>query len=556
MTAPSLDPRFALDVPRLIESRLLVQANSGGGKSWAIRRLLEQTWGACQHIVIDVEGEFHTLREQFDYVLAGQKGGDCPADTKSASLLARRLLELNVSAIVDIYELGTQRQRFVKLFLESLVNAPRELWHPALIVVDEAHMFCPETGHSESAGAVIDLMTRGRKRGFCGVLATQRIAKLHKDAAAEANNKLIGRSALDIDMKRAAAELGFTAREDMQRLRTLPAGVFYAFGPALGLEVVQIKVGSVATTHPKAGQRAAPPTPPKERIRKVLAQLADLPAEAATEATTAAELRTKVVELEARIAARPAPEIRVIERRILTEADIERLEIAVRDARAALDGFGVSADTLGMLLSDMQAAIHLAHQLPPAPTNGAPSQRAAVAYEHRPDHSSDPGDPRLTGPERRILEALVWMESIGQASPPIEAVAFLADYRPGGGAFNNCRGALRSKGLVDYPTPGSIALTAEGRAHAPHPPTVGSGAQLRATVLARLAGPERKLLEPLLAAYPGALTVGELAAEAGYEAGGGAFSNTRGRLRTLGLADYPRRGSVRAADLLFPEGHR
>ncbi|HEY1814850.1 MAG TPA: DUF87 domain-containing protein [Kofleriaceae bacterium] len=126
----SLGPDAPLNVDRLIESRLLVQANSGAGKSWALRRLLEQSYAHVPQIVIDVEGEFHTLREKFDYVLAGQKGGDCPADTKSAALLARRLLELNVSAIVDIYELGAHRARFVRLFLDALVNAPRELWHP------------------------------------------------------------------------------------------------------------------------------------------------------------------------------------------------------------------------------------------------------------------------------------------------------------------------------------------------------------------------------------------------------------------------------------------
>jgi hypothetical protein len=36
------DTRF-VDLDRLIESRLLVQANSGGGKSTLIRYLLEQT---------------------------------------------------------------------------------------------------------------------------------------------------------------------------------------------------------------------------------------------------------------------------------------------------------------------------------------------------------------------------------------------------------------------------------------------------------------------------------------------------------------------------------
>src|SRR5262245_43478774 len=141
MTKPTLGQGAPINIDKLVESRLLLQAHSGGGKSWAIRRLLEQTYGSVQQILLDVDGEFHTLREKFDYVLAGQKG-DCPADIKSAALLARRLLELNVSAIVDIYELGTQRKLFIKRFLDALVHAPRDLWHPALVIVDEAHMFC------------------------------------------------------------------------------------------------------------------------------------------------------------------------------------------------------------------------------------------------------------------------------------------------------------------------------------------------------------------------------------------------------------------------------
>lgn len=72
----------------LIESRLLIQSNSGGGKSWAIRRLLEQTYGQVQQIVLDLEGEFSTLRAKFDYIVAG-KDGDTPAHPSSAKLLAR-----------------------------------------------------------------------------------------------------------------------------------------------------------------------------------------------------------------------------------------------------------------------------------------------------------------------------------------------------------------------------------------------------------------------------------------------------------------------------------
>lgn len=130
-----------LDLDALVNSRLLIQANSGAGKSWCLRRLLEQTHGRIQHLVIDPEGEFSSLRERFDYVLAAKRDGDTLADPRSAKLLAERLLELGVSAILDIYDLAPHdRVRFVRSFLEALVDAPKQLWHPVLVVLDEAHV--------------------------------------------------------------------------------------------------------------------------------------------------------------------------------------------------------------------------------------------------------------------------------------------------------------------------------------------------------------------------------------------------------------------------------
>src|SRR5579885_1641201 len=161
-----LNSTITINLPKLIDSRLLVQANSGGGKSWAIRRIIDQSFGKVQIIVLDPEGEFTNLREKYDFVLAG-KGGDAPVESRSAALLAHRLLELKASAIVDLYELPPQeRKHFVRIFIDSMVNAPKELWHDCLVIIDEAHVFAPEKGESEAMGPVIDLATRGRKRGY------------------------------------------------------------------------------------------------------------------------------------------------------------------------------------------------------------------------------------------------------------------------------------------------------------------------------------------------------------------------------------------------------
>lgn len=286
-----LNDKITVNLSKLIESRMLIQANSGGGKSWAIRRIIEQAFGAVQIIVIDPEGEFANMREEFDFVYVG-KDGDAPAESRSAALLAHRLLELKASAIIDLYELPPQeRKHFVRLFCEAMVNAPKNLWHDALVIIDEAHIFAPEKGESEAMGAVIDLATRGRKRGYCAILATQRISKLNKDAAAECNNKLIGRTNLDIDRKRSAEELGFTTKEDVRSLRDLDPGEFYVFGSAISRDVVKAIVGDVKCKPPKRGVARRTVPAPSAQVKKILSKLADLPAEAAQEAQTTAELK-------------------------------------------------------------------------------------------------------------------------------------------------------------------------------------------------------------------------------------------------------------------------
>lgn len=298
-----------MDLPVLVKTRLLIQANSGGGKSYLLRKILEETHGKIQHIVLDMEGEFASLRERHDYILVG-KDGDIDISVKIAEMLARKILEINASAIIDLYELKHhERVLFVKRFLNAMVNAPKRLWHPCLVVVDEAHQFCPEKGKAESMPAVIDLATRGRKRGYVGVLATQRLSKLHKDVAAEMINKLIGRTGLDIDMKRASDELGFVSKQDMLELRNLEPGEFFAFGPAISKSIIKVNVGKVATTHPEAGfsmDIAVPPAP--ESIKKLLKSLEDLPQKAEEELKTVDDLKRKIRELKFELKKKPKPE--------------------------------------------------------------------------------------------------------------------------------------------------------------------------------------------------------------------------------------------------------
>ena len=501
-----------LNLERLLETRLLLQANSGGGKSWAIRRLLEQTHGQVQQIVLDVEDEFHTLREKFDYVLAGA-GGDCPADCRSAALLAKKLLELNVSAIIGIYELKAhERVRFVRLFLDAIINAPRALWHPVIVVVDEAHTYCPQVGSAESSGAVIDLMTRGRKRGFCGILATQRISKLHKDAAAEANNKLIGRSALDVDMKRAGDELGFSSREDQSKLRTLKPGDFFVFGPAVSDQVISMKVGAVQTVHPKAGQRFAAAPPPREKVKKILAQLADLPKEAEKEIQTIAILQAKVRELERGAKAIPQARAQIVTP--LGKEDkkaISELQRAISERDARLSKIAAIAGNPGKTHAIQKHRIEIKPLVYTAPASIGQSglKRMLIALAQR------------NGLSARQLGVRAGLSSKS-------------------GTFNTYLGQGRTNGWITGHRD-KLEVTEEGiktlGAYEPLP----QGPELLAYWLRELGqSGAARILSALSDAYPREISKHELGELSGMSANSGTFNTYLGRLRTLELVEGSR----------------
>ena len=50
-----------LDLEELLATRLLVQGNSGSGKSHLLRRLLEQSAPWVQQAIIDPEGDYEGL---------------------------------------------------------------------------------------------------------------------------------------------------------------------------------------------------------------------------------------------------------------------------------------------------------------------------------------------------------------------------------------------------------------------------------------------------------------------------------------------------------------
>lgn len=180
--------------------------------------------------------------------------------------------------------------------------------------------------------AVIGFPTRGRKRQFLSIFATQRPHKLALDARAEFLNRLVGMTFENDDLEVAAKMFGISRSETVDfnhKMRTMEAGNFFAFGRAICVETTLLKVGPVETSHEIQSAKhgfAAPPTP--EKIKRLLPQLADLPKEAEEQESDLAASRTKIKELERALAAaqREAPPAKVENKPIITAEQQKALD--------------------------------------------------------------------------------------------------------------------------------------------------------------------------------------------------------------------------------------
>lgn len=514
-----------IDVERFIETRAIIQANSGAGKSYSIRKLLEATHGKVQQIVLDMEGEFGTLRSKYDYILAG-KGGDIPADPRTAELLARKVLELEASLIVDLYELKKhERILFVKNFIDAMVNSPKELWHPVLIVIDEAHVFVPEKGESAAAGAVVDLATRGRKRGFCAVLATQRLSKLNKDVAAECLNKLIGRTSLDIDRKRAGDELGFIGAKDSISLRNLEPGNFYFFGPAIGAEVRLGRIDPVETSHPKAGHRiGAMKTAPTAKIKAVLQKLVDLPKEAQAELADKSAMTSRIRELE--------KQVREASRAVKVETKFEKVADPKAIA-AALSGFKREfSKTLDSSMREFQKSVLKglgSTEVPAQPTiEMDPPKNLMQSIRPKSEPRVYSGDTGLGACERKILG---FLSAYPGRSFSKTQVAVMSGYSQTSSGFSNAISKLNTMRLINRLNGGNVEINPNADVsnlvqYVPH--------SLESWVN-RLGKCERAIYEVVRAEPDRVIPKEDIAEVSGYSIESSGFSNAISKLNTLGL---------------------
>lgn len=559
-----------------------ILAVKGAGKSNAAAVLAEEMYDhELPWVAVDPKGDWWGLRSSGDgsgaglsIVVFGGLHGDVPLEPSSGNLIADLVVEHRLTCVLDVSEMTrADQRRFLRDFAKRLYRFNREPLH---LFCEEADEYIPQMVRGEAAevvGAFEQIVKRGRFRGIGATLITQRSASLNNDVLTQVGTLFAMRTTGPPDRKKILGWCDYHASgaDLVRELPTLDDGESFVISPSWLKAIDRVRFRRRRTfdsgATPLVGRKATRP-PVKLAdvdLAAIKEQMADTIERA--KADDPKELKRRIAELTAELVKAgtivlPEPE-RIIERievPVIDESLVIRLEEALEPWSGLL---GEVQERLRWETTQRGNVIEFERKL--NQRVATPAKARGESVRHGSDHDSVRAPKpvsgtdlyNLTKPQHRILDALAWLREVGFDQPTKIQTGFIAGYRVGksvGGTFGNLLGQLRGAGLLDYPVSGRVRLTDEGRHLAVAPDIERTSEGLQGEVLSKLTDPEGRVLSGIIAAYPDALTKQHAGEIAGYSVGpniGGTFGNILGRLRTLGLIDYPDKGYVVACDVLF-----
>jgi hypothetical protein len=503
----------------------------------------------------------------FDIYIVGGEHADFPLVARDGKAWGEIVGTSSDSFVFDTSQMtvGDRSQWFTD-FAETLLRKNKG---PLTFVLDEAHLFAPQGG-ATSGGiaprmlhATNNLLALGRSRGLRITMISQRPAKLHKDSLTQAHTMIAmmmtspqDRGAVkDWIADQADAEKG---KEIVASLPSLAPGEGWIWAPREKV-LERVKFSLPHTFDSSSAPDGADGDGPKLAPIDPAAIKGKL--EAVAKETTANDpvrLRAEISILQkALISKEHAAELAATAPEAITAARKEGYERGQIDAdnRGYQLGYreGFANASAAAILQTTDFVRHLeadlAAKMPQSVQPAARSQRAVdtptrapmpAARAARESSPAAGGDGTLSGPQRQMLQSLAWWAAMGHDQPSRVQVAAICGWRVTSGHIKNVAGSLRTLGLIDYPSNGSIALTKEGKAAAPSPDT---SATLEASVRSILTGPQLQVFENL-PDDGAALTRDEIAAACGWETTSGHIKNVLGSMRSLEIICYPTQGQV------------
>jgi hypothetical protein len=248
----------------------------------------------------------------------------------------------------------------------------------------------------------------------------------------------------------------------------------------------------------------------------------------------------------------PQAEVKIVEKPVVTDKQIARLEKLHGHIIAQVEKVTQTLVAHVAQSRDVLASVVKASQnIQPPRVHGAPVKLELPARTRTMAAPSPHPAEGLTPAKQKILNGLAFLHGIHVQHVDKTQLALIVGVSPTSGGYANNLGALRSAGLIDYPSGGTVALTFEGAEVAQTDGVPTTTDELHEAIRVKLPPAKWKILQELIRVYPDSITKDALAGHIDVSSTSGGFANNLGSLRSLGLISYPSAGHVAATPVLF-----
>lgn len=539
------------------------------GKSYTATLIAEKLIDAGVPIIaFDPSGIWPFLRvpgagKGYEVVVAGGPHADFKLSAKTSTALIEAAMNNGISVVFDLSQESKADWRRivrdgVKLLLQK--NHGHGLRH---VFLEEAAEFVPQRVIDGDVYAEIEKLARiGGNARLGYTLINQRAEQVNKAVLELCDNLFLHRqkgknslASLEKWLDVGAVDNG---KEIVKTLATLPTGEAWAW-LYMSDTPVRFKAPKKNSFHPdrrvmrgdvKAAKKSVDVGAFVETMKKTLVDV-----EKEADANDPAKLRAKIAELERQLKAKPPA---AVDAKALAKASRDGFEQARKAFRGAADEFAKAVKALAQEAARFDKALRDAKADEPASVgspaleirksaNGEPiiidarelatSEKKARAIARA---SLTPIEARaledMTGAERRVANALRFWSSVGQDTPTRPQVGAVAGMSPKSSHFSNTLGSMKTAGLIDYPTKGTV------RAIKPIGADMDGDAATNA-FRSTLNGTQLKMLDALRR-FEFPIDNGKLAEACDMSPTSSHFSNIRGSLRTLTAVEYLDGGTV------------
>lgn len=561
----------------------LILARRRVGKSYTSAVMAEEMIKAgLPWVAFDPTGVWWGLTSSADgkseglpVIVIGGPHGHIPLEPSAGKIIANLVVDHPGWYVIDFsrFDHRIDEIRFAADFGVQLYRRKQRRPSALHLFLDEADMFVPQKppkNAQEMLSAYDAIVRRGGVYGIGITLISQRPALVNKDVTTQCETLIALQTSAPEDQDPILDWVSRNGTKEQldaikKTLASLKVGQAWYFSPNSDtFQLINIRTRETfnSSATPKPG---AKPIEPKVFSNIDIEKLGE-------EITATVErsrqedpayLRRQIEQLRRQIAEQRVETVqaepKIIEVSVIKDdqlqaladylADVQGITMELTDWRTQiiqlLDG---KIETLENTALQISTAIAGANQPPkPKPSVVLPIPRLPMKVQAEAKTES------ITNPQQRILDSIAWLESVGLYNPKRTIIAFLAEQSPKSSGFTNNLGALRSAGLITYPSSDSLGFTEAGRSAANPQTAPVTTEELQRAVLSRLPRPQANILQILINEYPNPVNRESLAEQAGQSPRSSGYTNNLGALRSLGVIDYPSSSEAVALPVLFLE---